>query len=78
MAAHTAQQKEGNVTAFWANISDGPFLGPIRNEALPRALRFLTAQRSPPAATLSVRPLHMGFPHVVKVRLQREWKRGRS
>ena len=25
MAAHTAQQKEGDVTAFWANISDVPF-----------------------------------------------------
>jgi len=27
MAAHTAQQKEGDVTAFRANISDGPFSG---------------------------------------------------
>ena len=27
MAAHTAQQKEGDVTAFWANISDGSFSG---------------------------------------------------
>jgi hypothetical protein len=26
MVAHTAQQKEGNVTAFWANISDFPFV----------------------------------------------------
>jgi hypothetical protein len=25
MAVHSAQQKEGDVTAFWANISDGPF-----------------------------------------------------
>ena len=25
MAAHTAQQKEGDLTAFWANISDVPF-----------------------------------------------------
>jgi hypothetical protein len=25
MAAHTAQQKEGHLTAFWANISDAAF-----------------------------------------------------
>ena len=31
MAAHSAQQKEGDVTAFWANINDAPFSVPISN-----------------------------------------------